>query len=175
MPISIKKQFICLLAATFMALPNSAFAEVTKEDRVKAAIIFKLTKFVSWPKKKQSLTLCVIGSGSINNEIQKINRKFSMGRRLSVTHKMPNASMDRLCDLVYIHNSDNQDISLVLNKLKDSPVLTISDSKQFAEKGGTIELYRTGSRIKFAINKNSIQQAQLSVDSQLLKLAKIVE
>ena len=175
MPISIKKLIISLMATILLVQINAAFAEVTKEDRVKSAIIYKLTKFISWPQKKQSLTLCVIGSGSINNEIQKINRKFSMGRRLSITHKSPNAPLNKLCDLIYLHNSNNQKISQVIDKVKDSPVLTISDSKQFAEKGGNIELYRTGSRIKFAINKKSVQQAKLSVDSQLLKLAKIVE
>ena len=175
MPIPTKKQIISLMVSILFILANTASAEVTKEDRVKAAIIFKLTKFISWPQKKQSLTLCVVGSGSINTEIQKINRKFSMGRRLSVTHKAPNAPLNKLCDLVYVHNSDSEEINLVISKLKDSPVLTISDSKQFAEKGGIIELYRTGSRIKFAINRNSVQQSKLSVSSQLLNLAKIVE
>lgn len=175
MPIHTKQKIISLLASFFLMFSMSAYAEVTKEDRVKAAILFKLTKFITWPAKKQSLTLCVVGSGSINAEIQKINRKFSMGRRVSVTHRMANASMDKLCDLVYIHNSDNQDISLVLSKLKDTSVLTISDSEQFASKGGIIELYRSGSRIRFAINRNSAEKSKLSISSQLLNLAKIVE
>ena len=175
MPILKKQQLISVMASILMMFSTSAHSETNKEDRVKAAIIFKLTKFITWPAKKQSLTLCVVGNGSINNEIQKINRKFSMGRRLSVTHKMANASMDKLCDMVYIHNSDNQDISLMLNRLKNSSVLTISDSRQFAKKGGIVELYRSGSRIKFAINKNSAEQSKLSISSQLLNLAKIIE
>lgn len=175
MPVHIKQKFILFLTSFLFVLSMNVHAEVTKEDRVKAAIIFKLTKFITWPDKKKSLTLCVVGSGSINSEIQKINRKFSMGRRLTVTHKMASASMDKLCDLVYIHNSDNQDISQVLSKLKNSSVLTISDSKQFANKGGMIELYRSGSRIKFAINRNSAENSKLAISSQLLNLAKIVE
>lgn len=175
MPISLKKQITNILVSVLLVLTSTAYAEVTKEDRVKAAIIYKLTKFITWPQKKKTLTLCVVGSGSINNEIQKINRKFSLGRRLSVTHKDPNAPLNKLCDLIYVHNSENEHINLILTKLKDSPVLTISDSNKFAEKGGIIELYRSGSRIKFAINRNSAQQAKLSVSSQLLNLAKIVD
>lgn len=175
MPTHTKQKITGLLTSFLLMMSMNAYSNVTKEDRVKAAIIFKLTKFISWPAKKQSLTLCVVGSGSINTEIQKINRKSSMGRRLSVTHKIASASMDRLCDLVYIHNTTSKEIKQVLGKLKDSPVLTISDSKQFAESGGIIELYRSGNRIKFAINRNSVKQAKLSISSQLLNLAKIVE
>ena len=159
-----------------LVLPASlSHAEATKEDKVKAAIVYKITKFVTWPKKNQTLTLCVIGEGSINSELQKINRKFTMGRRLSITHKSHTAPLNKLCELIYIHSSDNKTTQLVLEKLKGSPVLTISDIKQFAEQGGVIGLYRTGSRIRFAINRSSAQSANLSISSQLLNLAKIIE
>ena len=144
--------FSLLLPAVF------SHAEASKEDKVKAAIIYKITKFVTWPKKSQTLTLCVIGEGSINSELQKINRKYSMGRRLSITHKSHTAPLNKLCELIYIHNSDNKTTKLVLEKLKDSPVLTISDVKQFAEQGGVIGLYKIGSRIRFAINRRSVTE-----------------
>ena len=175
MPVHNKHKIIILLVSLLLALSTNTYSEPTKEDKVKAAIIYKLTKFISWPVNKKSLTLCVVGNGSINSEIQKINRKSSMGRRLSVTHKMASASMDKLCDIVYIHNSDNNVINQVLAKLQNSEVLTISDSSQFASKGGIIELYRSGSRIKFAINRKSAEKARLSISSQLLNLAKIVD
>lgn len=164
-----------LLAITVLIAALPLKAEVTREDKVKAAIIYKMTKFITWPQKKQTLTLCIIGDGSINSELQKINRKFSMGRRLSITHKAHTAPLDKLCEIIYIHNTDNKSTRIVLDKLEKSAVLTISDIEQFAEQGGIVGLYRTGSRIRFAINRNSVKSANLSISSQLLKLAKIIE
>ena len=175
MPILRKQSLTSLIAIWLLMLAATVSAEITKEDRVKTAIIYKLTKFITWPEKKRALTLCVVGSGSINNELQKINNKFTMGRRISVTHKIASASLDKLCDLLFVHSSNDQDISLILSKLKDSPVLTISDSNQFASKGGTIELYRSGKRIKFAINRSSAEKSKLSISSQLLNLAKVID
>lgn len=154
---------------------ESEASEITKADKVKAAIVYKLTKFITWPEKKQTLALCIIGNGSINRELLKINHKFSMGRRISVTHKMPTAPLEKLCDLVYIHNIKANVISDALNKLKNKSVLTISDSDNFVYQGGVIGLFRTGSRIQFAISQSATRNAGLSISSQLMGLAKVVK
>ncbi len=164
---------LLFISQLLSSLPASA--EATKEDKVKAAIVYKITKFIVWPKKKKILTICIIGDGSINSELHKLNHKFSIGRRISITHRAHTAPLDKLCELIYIHNLDNKKIRSTLNKLSDSPVLTISDAEQFAEQGGIIGLYRSGSRIRFSINRGSAKSAGLSISAQLLNLAKIVE
>lgn len=150
-------------------------SDVTKADKVKAAIVYKLTKFVAWPEKKQTLALCIIGSGAINSELLKINHKFSMGRRISVTHKNSSAPLGKLCDLVYIHNTKPQVVADIFKKLKNKPVLTISDSENFVYRGGIIGLFRTGNRIQFAISESATKSAGLSISSQLTRLARVVE
>ncbi len=172
---TISKIYTTLVIFLICGLSSAKAAEITKADKVKAAIVYKLTKFISWPEKKQTLTLCVIGQGAINSEIFKINHKFSLARRISVTHKHPNASLGKLCDLIYIHNTKSDQISAVVNKLRNKPVLTISDSKNFANQGGVIELFRAGSRIRFAINKNVAQNTGLTINPQLMGLAKVVK
>lgn len=177
MPIIIKKtcaMFTIVLLGCLSSIDSCA-SEVTKEDKVKAAIIYKLTKFITWPEKKQTLTLCIIGSGAINSELLKINHKFSMGRKFSVTRQNPKAPLDKLCDLVYIHNTKVSDTQEVLNILGNKSVLTISDSDQFVYQGGVIGLFRTGSRIQFAISKSAAKNAHISISSQLMGLAKVVK
>ncbi|MGI9274623.1 MAG: YfiR family protein [Endozoicomonas sp.] len=178
MPIQVnilKSLAISLVIVLFSAHCFELQAAATKEDKVKTAIIYKITKFISWPNRKQVLTLCILGEGPINIELNRINRKNSMGRRLSITHKDPNAPFEKLCDALYIHSTDNQTINKVIDRLKGKPVLTISDAKNFAEQGGVIGLTRKGSRINFSINKSSANAANLTINSQLLGLAKIVK
>lgn len=176
MPITTKAYVI--LAITLLGSLNiieSDASEVTKADKVKAAIVYKLTKFITWPEKRQTLALCIIGSGAINSELLKINHKFSMGRRISVTHKTPTAPLEKLCDVVYIHNTKMDRISEVINKLQNKPVVTISDSQNFVYQGGVIGLFRTGSRIRFAISHSATRNAGVSISSQLMGLAKTVK
>ena len=162
-------------AALFSFQLNTARAATAPEDKIKTAIIFKLTKFISWPKKTQSLTICVLGEGSINNELHKINRKSTMGRRLSVTHRNANSPFEKLCDALIIHNIDNTTVKSVLKRLEGKPVLTISDIRSFVDYGGMIGLKRSGKKINFSINNTSATDAGLSISSKLLKLAKTVK
>ncbi|WBA81866.1 YfiR family protein [Endozoicomonas sp. GU-1] len=177
MPIITNKIYAIIAIALLCCLnvTQSGASEVTKADKVKAAIVYKLSKFVAWPGKKQTLALCIIGSGAINSELQKINHKFSRGRRISVTHKIHSAPLKKLCDIVYIHNSTPHVVSGILQKLKNESVLTISDSENFAYQGGVIGLIRTGSRIQFAISQSATRNASLSINAQLMGLAKVVK
>lgn len=162
---------IALYSGLLEAAPGHSNT-VNREDKVKAAIVFKLTRFITWPKPRQTLALCVIGSGPINQELLKINHKYSLGRRISVTHKAPGAPLEKLCDLVFIHNTDVKTTLDVTRRLKSKPVLTISDNDNFANQGGMIGLYRTGSRIRFAISQSATQGTGLTIDSQLMGMAK---
>ncbi len=166
---------LAIVLLSSLNIIESEASEVTKADKVKAAIVYKLTKFITWPEKKQTLALCIIGSGTINSELLKINHKFSMGRRISVTHKAPTAPLEKLCDIVYIHNTKMDRMSDIIEKLQNKPVLTISDSENFVYQGGSIGLFRTGSRIRFAISHSATRGAGISVSSQLMGLAKTVK
>ena len=92
-----------------------------------------------------------------------------------MTHKAVAAPLDKLCDMVYVHSVKNMDVAEVLKKLQKKPVLTISDSDDFAYQGGVVELFRTGSKIRFAISKSSTRSTGLSISPQLMKLARIVD
>lgn len=172
----VKTVILGLIATVLFTVQiNSANAATSPEDKIKTAIIYKMTKFITWPRKTQNLTICVLGEGSINNELHKINRKNTMGRRLSVTHKDSNAPFDKLCDALFMHNIDNSTARSVLERLKGKPVLTISDMRSFTEFGGMIGLSRSGKKINFSINNTTATEAKLSISSKLLKLSKSVK
>lgn len=176
MPIINKTFAIVAIALLGGLTPGQAEASsATKADKVKAAIVYKLTKFITWPEKKQTLSLCIVGNDTINSELLKINHKYSSGRRISVTQKAPNAPLEKLCDLVYIHNTKSSAIAGMLSDLANQPVLTISDSDNFVYQGGVIGLFRTGSRIQFAISQGATKSAGLAINPQLMRLAKIVK
>jgi hypothetical protein len=50
----------------------------------------------------------------------------------------------------------------------------VSDIDRFAERGGVIGLYNIDNKLRFSINPEQAHSASLQVNSQLLKLAKIV-
>lgn len=169
------KIFVLGIATVMFLSSHSQLAQAASEDKIKTAIIFKMTKFISWPKKSHNLTICILGEGAMNNELNKINRKDTKGRRISITNKNVNAPFEKLCDALFIHNVDSTTVSSVINRLKGKPVLTISDTRSFVESGGMIGLNRRGKKIHFAINNSSATDSKITISSKLLKLAKDVK
>jgi hypothetical protein len=54
------------------------------------------------------------------------------------------------------------------------PMLTVSDTRGFAQAGGMIELERQASRVGLVINLESLSDNGLSVSSRLLRLARVI-
>ena len=61
----------------------------------------------------------------------------------------------------------------ILTFLNQSPVLSVSDSPDFARFGGMIGFVLEQGRIVFDINRKSMGKASLEVSSKLLKLARM--
>ena len=75
------------------------------------------------------------------------------------------------CDAVYIGPSESSRLDPLLNSLKGSPVLTISDLPQFAEKGGAIGLTNESNRVRFVVNIDTLKQGNMRANARFLQLA----
>jgi hypothetical protein len=63
---------------------------------------------------------------------------------------------------------------LILSCTGNKPILTVSDTKGFAEKGVLINFYMMGDKIKFEINEKAVHESGLVMSYRLLNLARIV-
>ncbi len=183
-PFTVSVPSICrllILAATALLYPlnTTIAAEAPKnkasEETVKTAMLFNIMRFTEWPYNSKEIRLCLLGSGDQARALTAINGKEASGRTIQLKPRISPEYMTRECDALFISSTARQQLPHVLKLLKDNPVLTLSDMDQFAEQGGMIDLYRNAGRIAFAINLNAVLNADLMVNSQILKLARIVD
>ncbi len=182
MPVMIKK--LCLFASnlamlgivcSLLSLKAGAAQAITQEDKIKAAMVYKITQSVTWPQQIKNLAVCLIGEGSINLALKKMDGKVSQGRRISVTHKQPSAPLHQLCDILFVHHVGGHDVDAVLQRVVNKPLLTIGDTVQFTDKGGMISLVRVGKKVGININQKAVYAVKISIHSSLLNLANIVK
>jgi hypothetical protein len=62
----------------------------------------------------------------------------------------------------------------VLHSLKGMPILTIGETPGFAKRGCIINLIVEDNKVRFEVNLDAAKQADLTVSSRLLALAKII-
>jgi len=62
-----------------------------------------------------------------------------------------------------------------VSTLRDTPVLTVSDSDTFTKRGGIVQIFVESGKMKFRINSRSARRARLQLSSRLLALAEVVD
>jgi hypothetical protein len=164
-----------LLAVVFLFLFSAGSLWAQQDERaVRAAFVFNLTKYVSWPHPRERLVIGVIGEGSMGPVLKQVlEGKVSDGRRITVVMHSSDADL-RECDLLYVAESSPARIRSILDRVGSRAVLTVGDTEQFTRTGGMVGLVRSGDQIEIEVNLNALRSRQLEMSSRLLKMAVIV-
>jgi len=171
------KWCVLLLIAS---LPAHAIAEGASEHAIKAAIIFKIAKFVSWPKtafssRSDPLAVCAQKDAPIAAALSELSGKPIHGRVLSVQFLDENQMQSASCQILFLTSTRNEKQLALLDSISQRPILTIGEDEKFISRGGIIGLEINQNRVRFAINVEASEAAGLNISAQLLQLAKITD
>lgn len=162
-------------AAAGLAAPQSADAD---EFAIKAAFVYNFAKFATWPASafagpQASLVLCVLGEVPFRMALSSLQGKPVGERTLSVRDATPDSAA--ACHLLVLGGLPAARIANLAAALKGRPVLTVSDAEGFAGRGGAIGLVIEDSRVRFEVNPHALDGSGVTLSSQMLRLARIVE
>jgi hypothetical protein len=170
---------LVICAAILAGAPVGTHADTpASEYAVKAAIVFKIAKFVSWPETAGSgdtsaLSICLPEGDPIGPSIDALSGEKIQGRRIEVQRLSTINTVTSECEILYMSRPTVERHGQLLNRIAEAPVLTIGDSRNFVNSGGIIALEIRQSRVQFAINVRASQRAGLDISAQLLQLATI--
>ncbi|MCP5159565.1 MAG: YfiR family protein [Gammaproteobacteria bacterium] len=163
---------------TGLLLSGNAWAVEFDEYAVKAAYLYNFAKFVEWPPGSFSttdapLSICIAGDDPFDNKLEMLSGKVVEGHPVEVRH-IPAATGFERCHVLFIGRVEQKRFKTLLARLGRLPILTVSDIDDFAQAGGMIGLIETEQRIRFDINLDAANQANLKLSSHLLKLARVM-
>lgn len=163
-----------LLVFVLFCLVPGEFLHAQQDERaVRAAFVFNLTKYVSWPQRHDGLVIGVLGQGSMGPILkQQLDGKSSDGKKITVILH-PSETELRECNIVYITQSAPMEVSSTLHRLSRRAVLTVGEGDGFARAGGMVGLVRSGDQMQIEVNLRALQAEQLQMSSRLLRLAVI--
>jgi hypothetical protein len=168
-------------ALIFSLLPVQAMAEspAASEYAVKAALVFKIAKFVTWPDQafdslSEPLSVCVPEKSPIAPALSSLNGKPIHGRVFSVRYVSENPIVSNDCQILLVTKTTSKRQTAFIKAISSQPVLTIVDNDQFRNQGGIISLEVKQNRVQFEIDVAASENAGLDISAQLLHLAKIM-
>jgi hypothetical protein len=157
-----------------MSIPkvgDSALAESSiNVDRLKLAFIYKFTSYVKWPNnlEKKPLKICFYRSEYLRKIFKKEQEKLKLN--IEVCDKWEKSKVEDY-DFVYLGQFSKK----IVDQSKTFGILTISHHEGYAQKGVMVNFTLKENRLTFEINKKSVDDSNLSLSSQLLKLGVIIE
>ncbi len=156
----------------------SAYASSTEAvDQLKAAYLYNIAKLVSWPDDilgdNDHLIFCAVASDEFTQLLRKATARPLSGRRTKVV-VLNSRSPSHFCHVVFVDQQHTQSW-FKYNHAPQRGQLVVGESPQFTNKGGIINFYLAGEKLRFEINVEHARESQLKISSRLLRLAKIVE
>jgi hypothetical protein len=171
-----------LTAGALAFAPREAPAQlaVPNEYQVKAAYLFNFVQFVEWPSAafaNSDAPICigVLGEDPFGKALEETVRGETVQNRKLVVQRSRRVENLKDCHLVFISKSETERVSGILDDLDPVPVLTVSETQGFAQRGGIVNLYLTGNKVRFEINPAAARRKGLKISSELLSLGKIIE
>jgi len=136
-------------------------------------MIHALLAFVTWPSQKgSSKTLGILGSSSFGDHMASLERS-AHSSSIKTIQSYSLKSLEA-CDAIFICTSEEERLSGILRSLQGRPVLTLSDTPGFAQRGVMVNMVLWGDRIALEVNLPALRRADLCLSSAVLNHAKLV-
>jgi hypothetical protein len=149
-------------------------ADVANESSVKAAFVLNFIKYTEWPASSETevhpLRICSPSVKPLDGYLASLQGKPLRRGVIEVRTRVQQRDWPG-CHVLYLDAEDTDYVDAATRTLAAFPVLLISDSPDFVQRGGTIGLRAVGSRIQFEVNLAAGQRAALRLSSHMLRLA----
>jgi YfiR/HmsC-like len=165
------------------AIAQAADSSDSSEYLIKAGFIYNFAKFVDWPstafaQPDSPIVIGILGTDPFGNLIDRIVENKKIGARGFVVRRLKwGTDLKDLkeCKILFVGASEKAHLDDLVQIVKSLPILTVGETPGFAERGGVIRFVLEDNRVRFEINVEAAHQADLTISSRLLTLARIIQ
>ena len=168
-----------IIANVIISPMNADNLDTDLEYRVKAGFLGNFAKFVRWPtaflpKADSPYVIGILGEDPFGSVIDQAIDGFTIGGKNVVIKRFNDVASLEFCHILFISRSQKVHLDHIFTSLQRVPTLTVGEMSNFCQKGGMINFIFIENNIRFEVNSNAAQKAQLKLSSNLLSLAKAI-
>jgi hypothetical protein len=175
----IVKSLVAFVIINSLLITKLSAGDDYNEYHIKAAFLYNLTLMVKWPDElseniSEPLVVCTLGQDKFGNLLDTIKENTVRKRHL-VLQRNINLTDSKNCHVLFIAESEQNNVDTILDYIKGLPILTVSEIPEFADNGGMINMVKRRNRVKLEINLNALKREQFYANARLLILARIID
>ena len=77
----------------------------------------------------------------------------------------------KICHILFICQSESGKLGRIFAGLKGRPILAVGECERFCQSGGIIQFVIAENKVRFIINRDAAQAAEIKLSATLLDLA----
>lgn len=177
-----------LVLLVFFLCTASPVAEITDSGKtltLKAAYLFNLLKFTSWPDERfendsSPIRVAIPSNNAVGVIFKKASgRRKAGGRTVEAVRYNSGEELKAVviqCHVVFVGSEYIEQMVDIYEMALRSDTLLVGDAKEITKKGGMVEigLDENGERMEFRFNIEELKRTDITISSKLIRLSKTV-
>jgi hypothetical protein len=158
--------------------PLTAAAEQYTEGAVKAIFLYRIAGYVTWPASMANVPQFTIAVLDAENVAQQLKEFLPQHPIQGMPARVVTIQgLDQLGDsqILYIGPGFTGKLSVLLQTLKDRPILIVTDQPGALDEGSTVNFLLEEQHVRFEISTAAAKRAGLLIGSRLLAVAERVK
>jgi len=162
--------------AVALSLWHSAVRAQSREYDVKAAFLYNIVNFVTWPpaafaSADQPVRVCIVDHDPFGPILDDIMKGETESARTIEVERLRGASDASRCHLVFVPRGSAH-VDDVLRVTESRPIVTVGETPDFLKRGGLIGFVVENGRVRFDVNVAGAAARGLAFSSKLLRVAR---
>lgn len=143
---------------------------------LQAAYLYNFAKYVKWPatnspSQRAPINIGFLGKTPVSAKLaDTVKNKTIQGREIFISQSNTIEGL-RNCHIIYVPLTESARLVTALLTLKEAPILTVGESRDFLDKGGMIRVFLDHESMRFDVNLPQVQKAGLVLDPNMLSCA----
>lgn len=154
-------------------------ADGTTEYQLKAAFIYKFTRYIDWPAtalppERKNIIIGIVGADPFGDALSQVEGKTVKDRTILIK-RFADAKSIESCDLLFIPASEKDHIADIVKAMRGMSTVLVGEHANATLQGCMIGFYIENKKLRFEINTDNASAGSFKLSSQLLGVARIVK
>ena len=161
-----------MLLLVGMTLP--LFASNQERD-LQAVFLGRFAQFIQWPdNNKETFIITLIDENPFDNLLDDLYKNKTIHGKPIEIHYVTQISDIKESDILFITLDSHKEVKKVIAYAQEHSILSISEKRGFAQRGGVIQLGFVAQKTHLVINYDAALKSNIKISASLLAIAQKV-
>lgn len=149
------------------------FSQISSIQQAQSLFIYNFSRLIQWPEGNQTgdFVIGVIGNDNLYKSLVTYVSNKKVGAQPIVIKKFDTPESLTRCHIIFVGNSKVAAFDEVLNRVRGTNSLIITEKKGMINMGSAIDFFMDQDKLKFVINSINAQKYNLTVSKSLEDMA----